>query len=131
MPRRVLQGVVVSDKGDKTVVVRVERRVMHPVYKKYVTRSKRYAAHDADNRWHAGDAVRIEESRPISKTKHWVVAGPVGKTAAAVTAAEDEAAAKSETAAARPRRATRTSRRRAAAEGETAAGDETAAGGAQ
>jgi len=73
MPKRVLQGTVVSDSCDKTVIVRVERRVMHPVYKKYVTRSKKYAAHDADNRFHAGDAVQIEESRPISKRKHWIV----------------------------------------------------------
>jgi small subunit ribosomal protein S17 len=75
MPRRVLQGVVVSDACDKTVVVRVERRVMHPIYKKFVSRSKKYAAHDEDNRYRAGDAVRIEESRPISKRKSWVVIG--------------------------------------------------------
>jgi small subunit ribosomal protein S17 len=75
MPKRVLQGVVVSDACDKTVVVRVERRVMHPIYKKYVSRSKKYAAHDEDNRYRAGDAVRIEESRPISKRKSWVVIG--------------------------------------------------------
>jgi small subunit ribosomal protein S17 len=75
MPKRILQGTVVSDSCDKTVIVRVERRVMHPVYKKYVSRSKKYAAHDADNRYRAGDAVRIEESRPISKRKHWVVIG--------------------------------------------------------
>ena len=75
MPKRVLTGVVVSDKANKTVIVRVERRVMHPVYKKFIMRSKKYAAHDEDNRWHAGDAVRIEESRPISKRKHWVVLG--------------------------------------------------------
>ena len=77
MSKRVLQGVVVSDVCDKTVVVRVERRVMHPVYKKFITHSKKYAAHDEDNRWHVGDSVRIEESRPISKRKHWVVLGPV------------------------------------------------------
>jgi small subunit ribosomal protein S17 len=73
MPKRVLQGVVVSDVGDKTVVVRVERRVMHPVYKKFITRSKKYAAHDETNRFKTGDTVRIEESRPISKRKRWVV----------------------------------------------------------
>jgi small subunit ribosomal protein S17 len=73
MPKRILQGVVVSDSGDKTVIVRVERRVMHPLYKKFVSRSKKYAAHDEGNRYHAGDAVRIEESRPISKRKRWVV----------------------------------------------------------
>ena len=75
MPKRILQGVVVSDACDKTVIVRVERRVMHPVYKKYVSRSKKYAAHDEDNRYRAGDAVRIEESRPLSKRKHWIVIG--------------------------------------------------------
>ena len=75
MPKRILQGIVVSDSGDKTVIVRVERRVMHPVYKKFVTRSKKYAAHDEDNSFHTGDAVRIEESRPISKRKRWVVLG--------------------------------------------------------
>ncbi len=59
MPRRVLQGTVVSDKADKTVVVRVDRRVMHPLYKKYINRSKRYAAHDETNRYKVGDLVRI------------------------------------------------------------------------
>ncbi len=73
MPKRVLQGVVVSDKMDKTVVVRVERRVMHPVYKKLIRRSKKYAAHDETNRHKIGDVVRIEECRPISKTKRWAV----------------------------------------------------------
>ncbi|HEV2098118.1 MAG TPA: 30S ribosomal protein S17 [Stellaceae bacterium] len=75
MSRRVLQGIVVSDACDKTVIVRVERRVMHPVYKKFISHSKKYAAHDEENRWHKGDAVRIEESRPLSKRKHWVVLG--------------------------------------------------------
>jgi small subunit ribosomal protein S17 len=73
MSKRILQGTVVSNACDKTVIVRVERRVMHPIYKKFVTSSKKYAAHDADNRHRVGDAVRIEESRPISKRKHWVV----------------------------------------------------------
>jgi small subunit ribosomal protein S17 len=79
MSRRVLRGIVVSDASDKTVIVKVERRVMHPVYKKFVTHSKKFAAHDADNRWHIGDAVQIEESRPISKRKHWVVLGASGE----------------------------------------------------
>ena len=84
MPKRVLQGVVVSDSCDKTVIVRVERRVMHPLYKKFVSRSKKYAAHDEENRYRAGDAVRIEESRPISKRKRWVVltGDPAGRAAA-------------------------------------------------
>jgi small subunit ribosomal protein S17 len=73
MPKRVLTGVVVSDKANKTVIVRVERRVMHPVYKKFIMRSKRYAAHDETNAFKTGDRVRIEESRPLSKTKRWVV----------------------------------------------------------
>jgi small subunit ribosomal protein S17 len=73
MPKRVLQGVVVSDACDKTVIVQVERRIKHPVYKKYMTLSKKYMAHDEHNTYHSGDAVRIEESRPISKRKHWVV----------------------------------------------------------
>ena len=75
MSRRVLQGIVVSDTCEKTVIVRVDRRVIHPVYKKFVTHSKKYAAHDEHNRFHVGDAVQIEESRPISKRKHWVVLG--------------------------------------------------------
>ena len=75
MARRVLQGVVVSDKANKTVVVLVERRVMHPLYKKYIRRSKKYRAHDEENRCKTGDLVRIEECRPISKTKSWKIIG--------------------------------------------------------
>ncbi len=73
MPKRILQGLVVSDKQDKTVVVRVERRVMHPVYKKFIKRSKKYAAHDETNHFKIGDSVQIQECRPISKNKCWVV----------------------------------------------------------
>ncbi|MGI9419825.1 MAG: 30S ribosomal protein S17 [Geminicoccaceae bacterium] len=73
MPRRVLQGTVVSDKQDKTVVVSVSRRVMHPLYKKYINRSKKYAAHDEDNQFKTGDTVKIRECRPISKQKCWEV----------------------------------------------------------
>jgi small subunit ribosomal protein S17 len=73
MPKRILNGTVVSDACNKTVIVRVERRVMHPVYKKYVSRSKKYAAHDEENRYRAGDVVRIEECRPLSKRKSWIV----------------------------------------------------------
>ncbi len=73
MPKRILQGVVVSDKMDKTVVVRVERRVMHPIYKKFIRRSKKYHAHDENNQFKIGDTVRICECRPISKTKTWEV----------------------------------------------------------
>lgn len=75
MPKRLLQGVVVSDKADKTVVVKVERRFTHPLLKKTVRRTKNYKAHDAENAFKIGDEVFIEESRPISKTKTWVVVG--------------------------------------------------------
>jgi small subunit ribosomal protein S17 len=85
MPKRILQGIVVSDTQDKTIVVRVERRVMHPVYKKFVTRSKKYAAHDAENKFHSGDAVQIEECRPISKRKSWIVIGEATGVAPGLT----------------------------------------------
>ena len=75
MPKRVLQGVVVSDVQNKTVVVKVERRFMHPIYKKFIRQSKKFHAHDEANRHKVGDIVRIEESRPISKLKRWVVLG--------------------------------------------------------
>jgi small subunit ribosomal protein S17 len=96
MSKRVLQGVVVSDKCDKTVIVRVERRVMHPVYKKFVTSSKKYAAHDENNSYRTGDTVRIEESRPISKRKCWIVLGGPADAAPerrSAEAASDPAAA--------------------------------------
>lgn len=73
MPKRILQGVVVSDKQDKTVVVKVERRFTHPLFKKTVRRSKHYHAHDESNSVKVGDTVSIQESRPISKLKSWVV----------------------------------------------------------
>jgi small subunit ribosomal protein S17 len=73
MPKRTLQGVVVSDKQDKTVVVRVERRYTHPLLKKTVRRTKKYYAHDETNEYSVGDVVRIEERRPISKLKRWAV----------------------------------------------------------
>jgi small subunit ribosomal protein S17 len=73
MPRRVMQGTVVSDKPDKTIIVRVDRRVMHPLYKKYIRLSKKYAAHDEANSFKVGDIVKIRECRPISKRKCWEV----------------------------------------------------------
>ena len=73
MPKRILEGVVVSDKGDKTIVVRVERTFLHPVLKKTVRRSKKYHAHDETNEYKIGDQVWIEERRPISKLKRWAV----------------------------------------------------------
>lgn len=73
MPKRILQGVVVSDKNDKTVVVKVERRVKHPLLKKVMRRSKKFHAHDAGNAYKTGDIVRIQECAPISKNKRWTV----------------------------------------------------------
>src|ERR1700676_449560 len=82
MPKRTLQGVVVSDKQAKTVVVRVDRRFTHPIYKKTIRRSKNYHAHDENNQFKPGDMVWIEESKPISKLKRWtVVRGEQKKTA--------------------------------------------------
>ena len=78
MPKRVLSGTVVSDKGDKTVVVRVERRVKHPLYGKIIKLSKKYHAHDAANEFRAGEIVRIEECAPISKLKTWTVVDRIG-----------------------------------------------------
>jgi small subunit ribosomal protein S17 len=93
MPKRVLTGTVVSDKGDKTVVVRVERRVKHPLYGKIIKLSKKYHAHDAANEFHVGEIVRIEECAPVSKLKTWTVVDRLG-TARAQRAdiAETEAA---------------------------------------
>ncbi len=73
MPKRILQGTVVSDANDKTVVVLVERRFTHPLYKKTVRRTKKYHAHDENNEFKVGDIVRIEECRPISRKKRWRV----------------------------------------------------------
>lgn len=88
MPRRVLQGVVVSDKGEKTIVVLVERRVMHPIYKKFIKRSKRYMAHDESNAVKAGQIVRIQECRPLSKRKCWEVLAEGASAAGHETAQE-------------------------------------------
>jgi small subunit ribosomal protein S17 len=88
MPRRVLTGRVTSDKMDKTVTVLVARRVMHPLYKKFIRRSKKYAAHDEASLCKIGDMVRIEECKPISKRKTWLViernGAPLGDAAAPV-----------------------------------------------
>ncbi|HRQ28346.1 30S ribosomal protein S17 [Hyphomicrobium sp.] len=72
MPKRVLQGVVVSNKNDKTIVVEVERRYTHPLFKKTVRRTKKYHAHDENNVFKEGDRVEIQESAPFSKLKRWV-----------------------------------------------------------
>ncbi|NJR77400.1 30S ribosomal protein S17 [Sphingomonas corticis] len=73
MPKRVLTGMIVSDKGEKTVVVNVERKVKHPLYGKIIRRSKKYHAHDEANEYKAGETVRIEETAPMSKLKTWKV----------------------------------------------------------
>ena len=75
MPKRILQGTVVSNKGDKTIVVKVERRIKHPLLDKIIRRSKKYHAHDESNEIKVGDIVRIEECRPLSKLKSWRVIG--------------------------------------------------------
>lgn len=73
MSRRILQGVVVGDKADKTVVVQVDRRIRHRLYKKFIRRSKKYMAHDENNTSKVGDRVQIRECRPLSKSKHWEI----------------------------------------------------------
>jgi small subunit ribosomal protein S17 len=90
MPRRVLTGRVTSDKMDKTITVLVDRRVMHPLYKKFIRRSKKYAAHDESNVCKTGDLVRIVECAPISKRKTWTL---VERNGAIIGDAEPEAAA--------------------------------------
>ena len=94
MPKRILIGTVVSDKTDKTVTVKVERKVKHPLYGKIIRRSKKYHAHDEGNEYKPGDTVRIEETRPISKTKTWKVLDRVqaGKGQAVEADLEVEAA---------------------------------------
>ncbi len=93
MPKRILIGTVTSDKTDKTVTVKVERKVKHPLYGKIIRRSKKYHAHDEANEYKLGDVVRIEETRPLSKTKTWqvidrVIAGGVQAVEADLEVAE-------------------------------------------
>ncbi len=99
MPKRILIGTVTSDKTDKTVTVKVERKVKHPLYGKIIRRSKKYHAHDEENAYKTGDTVRIEETKPISKTKTWKVLDTVqaGKGQAVEADLEVEAAAGSTT----------------------------------
>ncbi|NBS23066.1 MAG: 30S ribosomal protein S17 [Altererythrobacter sp.] len=94
MPKRILIGSVTSDKTDKTVTVLVERKVKHPLYGKIIRRSKKYHAHDENNEYAIGDVVRIEETKPISKTKTWTVKDRVvaGGTKAVEADLEVEAA---------------------------------------
>jgi small subunit ribosomal protein S17 len=79
MPKRILQGVVVSDKQDKTIVVKVERRFTHPLLKKTVRRTKNYHAHDEQNVHKVGETVSIEETRPMSRLKRWIVVDTAAK----------------------------------------------------
>ena len=103
MPKRVLTGTVVSDKADKTVVVRVERRVKHPLYGKIIRLSKKYHAHDAANEFHVGEIVRIEECAPVSKLKSWKVVDRIGTAkVGAVEIDEPEIVALSEPEAPKP-----------------------------
>ena len=94
MPKRILVGTIVSDKTDKTVVVKVERKVKHPLYGKIIRRSKKYHAHDEANEYKAGETVRIEETAPYSKLKTWKVIDRVkaGGTQAVEANLEVEAA---------------------------------------
>lgn len=92
MPKRVLTGTIVSDKGDKTVVVLVERKVKHPLYGKIIRLSKKYHAHDEANAFKAGEVVRIEECAPMSKLKTWRVVDKVAEADAAVADIADIAA---------------------------------------
>jgi small subunit ribosomal protein S17 len=78
MPRRILHGTIVSSKNDKTIVVNVERKFRHPLYGKFVKQSKKFKAHDAGNAGKVGEIVAIEECRPISKTKRWILKSKVG-----------------------------------------------------
>lgn len=95
MPKRILEGEVVSDKMDKTITVLVERRFMHPLYKKYIKKTDKYAAHDEANAFKTGDKVQIAECRPISKRKTWtVVTGDAPKAAPKKEAAPKAAAKK-------------------------------------
>lgn len=95
MPRRVLEGEVVSDKMDKTVTVKVERRYIHPVYKKYMKRTDKYSAHDEANIFRVGDKVEIRECRPLSKRKSWevITVPPTGREPKVIAAPAEAAAA--------------------------------------
>ena len=114
MPRRILEGNVVSDKQDKTVTVLIERRFMHPVYKKYVKRTDKYAAHDESNAIAVGARVQIEECRPISKRKKWRVITVDGAAVAATAPAKEEKQAKAKAAPAKKAEAPKEEKKEAA-----------------
>ncbi|QNN64374.1 30S ribosomal protein S17 [Sphingomonas rhizophila] len=106
MPKRVLTGTVVSDKGDKTIVVRVERRVKHPLYGKIIKLSKKYHAHDEANAYATGEQVRIQECAPISKNKSWTVLDRIGAAQAVAVELRDDTVA-TPTPAEKPAKATK------------------------
>jgi small subunit ribosomal protein S17 len=116
MPKRVLSGTVVSDKPDKTVVVRVERRVKHPLYGKIIRLSKKYHAHDQDNAYREGEQVRIQECAPISKLKTWSVIERIGAAKAAAVEIVEGATAEAEAAAAKAPEAKKPAKKAAPAE---------------
>ena len=122
MPKRVLTGTVVSDKGDKTVVVRVERRVKHPLYGKIIKLSKKYHAHDEGNAFKAGEQVRIQECAPISKLKSWTVVERIGAAPAVVDEIAEDMPAKPviEPKAEKPAKATKAAKGKAKADPEAA-----------
>ncbi len=122
MPKRVLTGTVVSDKGDKTVVVRVERRVKHPLYGKIIKLSKKYHAHDEGNAFKLGEQVRIQECAPVSKLKSWTVIERVGAAPEAVEDIADDVTAKPavEAKAEKPAKPTKAAKGKAKAEPEAA-----------
>ena len=108
MPRRILEGIVTSDKTDKTITVEVERRYKHPMYKKYIRKNDKYAAHDPANQYKEGDRARIIECRPISKNKRWIVVDADGqeKPAAKKEAVKLDAPKKAEAKKAAPKKET-------------------------
>lgn len=121
MPKRVLTGTIVSDKGDKTVVVRVERRVKHPLYGKIIKLSKKYHAHDEGNAFKTGEQVRIQECAPISKLKCWTVLERIGAAPAeAAEIIEEGAEPANEPKSEKPAKATKAAKGKANAEPEAA-----------
>ncbi len=128
MPRRVMQGRIVSDKGDKTVVVLIERKVRNPLYKKYIKSSKRYSAHDEQNLFREGDFVSIEECAPISKRKRWKVvsAPPEGRTPKVIEKKAEEKPVASKKAKAKAKPKTSGKAKKAAAKADSDAAKPTA-----
>jgi len=121
MPKRILIGTVTSDKTDKTVTVKVERRVKHPLYGKIIKRSKKYHAHDENNEYNVGDKVRIEETKPISKTKTWLVKDRLVASKGQAVEADLDVAEAVPTGAPEDKKTAKPAKEEAAAEAETEA----------